>query len=172
MKMPRRPFFPGTLKPRADIFGLHHMTLLGEACESEADRKKRFATVESGVLAAYKAAVAQLGEDRARELFQRVLRRPKRGNSKSIAPDRDAILIKARDAAFKNGESIAALSKRLHTAHGVKLGNSPEAIQTQIRKLVSERKAREHEAKKQARFWRMATRGEKPTLLSGLMREK
>ena len=45
-------------------------------------------------------------------------------------------------------ECLAALSKRLHIAHGVKLGNSPEAIQTQIRKLVNERKEREHDAKK------------------------
>jgi hypothetical protein len=172
MKMPRRPFFPGTLKPRPDIFGLHHLTILGAACECEADRKKRFATVEAGVLAAFKAAMSHLGEDQARVLFQRVLRRPKRGNSKTVAPNRDAILMKARDAAVENGESVAALSKRLHATYGIKLGNSAQAIQTQIRKLVRERDTRDREAKKQARFWRMATRGEAKTLAHGILIEK
>jgi hypothetical protein len=49
MKMPRRPFFLGTIKPRPDIFGLHHVSLLAQTCESEADKQKRTATVEKGV---------------------------------------------------------------------------------------------------------------------------
>ncbi len=42
MKMPRRPFYPVELPP--DIFGLHRPSLLGSACESEADRLNRVAT--------------------------------------------------------------------------------------------------------------------------------
>lgn len=172
MKMPGRRYFPGTMKPHPDIFGLHHLTILGAACETEADRKKRTSTVEAGVLAAFKAAVAHLGENEARELFQRVLRRPKRGNSKTVDPNRDAILLKARDAAVQNGESMAALAKRLHARHGVRLGNSPQAIETQIRKLVRGRDKRDHEAKKQARYWRMAMRREPKTLAHGILTEK
>ena len=57
--------------------------------ESDAERQKRFAKVEAGVIAAFKAAVHHLGEDAARELFNRVLRRPKRGRGKVLAADRD-----------------------------------------------------------------------------------
>jgi hypothetical protein len=170
MKMPRRPFFPGTLKPRPDIFGLRHITSIEQACESDADRQKRAAIVEKGVYTAFKAAVAHLGEDEARKLFERVLRRPKRGKGKVHAADRDARLLREYDAATKTNETIAALARRLHATDGQQLGNTPGAIATQIRKLVSERNMRDREAKKRARFWRMATRGER-TLLSAA-REK
>src|SRR6266545_2652004 len=164
MKMPRRPFYPGTLKPRPDIFGLHHVTILGQACETDAEKQKRKAIVEKGVLAAFKAAVHHLGEDEARKVFRQVLRRPKRGKGKMHAADRDARLLKEYDAAVKKKESIAALARRLYAANGQQLGNTPGAIQTQLRKLVNARKEREREAKKQARFWRMATRGERTLL--------
>lgn len=170
MKMPRRPFFPGINKPRQDIFGLRHVTLIQEACESDADKQKRKDTIEKGVLAAFKAATAHLGEAEARQIFKRALRRPKRGSGKMHAIDRNSRLLGEHDA-NAGGESIAALAKRLHATNGQQLGNTPGAIQFQIRKLVSGRKKREHEAKKQARFWRMATRGEK-TLLSGFACEK
>lgn len=170
MRMPRRPFFPGTIKPRPDIFGLHHVTLLQEACESPAEKQKRRDTIEKGVVTAFKAAVAHLGEAEARKVFQSALRRPKRGKGKVHAADRDARLLREYDVKSED-ESIAALAKRLHAVNGQQLGNTPGAIQAQIRKLVSERQARDHEAKKQARFWRMATRGEK-TLASGFVREK
>jgi len=40
MKMPRRPlFFPGTSKPRPDIFGLHHVTIAGAASSPKADNR-------------------------------------------------------------------------------------------------------------------------------------
>jgi hypothetical protein len=96
MKMPRRPFFPITLKPRPDIFGLHHVTLLEAARESEAERKKRYTAVETGTVAAFKAAMSHSGEDRARKLFQQVLRSPMRGTSKSVAPDRRPTIRKER----------------------------------------------------------------------------
>ena len=164
MKMPRRPWFP-PMQSRPDIFGLHHVTLLGAACESDAERQRRFAKVEAGVVAAFKAAVHHLGEDAARRLFNRVLRRPKRGRGKSLAADRDARLLKAYDAA-SDDESIASIARRLH-ARGKELGNTPAAIATQIRKVLAERKERERRARVAARRWRMATRNEPPTLASG-----
>src|SRR5260370_21694591 len=97
MKMPRRPFYPVPLPP--DIFGLRHLSLLGQAFESEAETRKRIATVEEGVEAAFKAAVEHLGEEEARRLFTRVLRRPKLGQGKMLAPDRDTRLLKEYDAA-------------------------------------------------------------------------
>jgi len=131
MKMPRRPFYPPVALP-PDIFGLHDLSLL---CESEADTKKRIATVEEGVIAAFKAAVRHLGEEEARRLFKRVMRRPKRGQGKVFAPDRDARLLEECDAAVPEGETVAALAKRLHAAAGIELGNTAGAIETQIRKL-------------------------------------
>jgi len=62
--------------------------------ESEAETWKRVVTVEKGVDAAFKAAIEHLGEEEARRLFARVLRRPKRGQGKMLAPDRDARLLK------------------------------------------------------------------------------
>ena len=62
--------------------------------ESEAETRKRVVTVEKGVDAAFKAAIEHLGEEEARRLFARVLRRPKRGQGKMLAPDRDARLLK------------------------------------------------------------------------------
>src|ERR1700761_1728928 len=59
MKMPRRPWYPN-MQPRPDIFGLHHVTLLGAACETSAEREQRVAKVEVGVKAAFKAAVHHL----------------------------------------------------------------------------------------------------------------
>ena len=168
MKMPHRPFYPVVLPP--DIFGLRRLSLLEQACESEAETRKRVATVEEGVVSAFKAAVEHLGDDEARRLFARVTRRPKRGQGKMLAPDRDARLLKEYDAASRKGESVAALARRLRTK-GIKLGNTEGAIATQIRKLVKERKTRERASTFEARRWRMATRGE-TSLLSAAKSEK
>ena len=89
VKMPKRPWYPD-LKPRPDIFGLHYVTLMHAACESDAERQQRVAKVEAGVKAAYAAAVHHLGEDAARSLFLEMTRAQKRGRGKALAPDRDA----------------------------------------------------------------------------------
>lgn len=165
--MPRRPFYPPVVIP-PDILGLQHLGLL--TGESEAETRRRIAAVEAGVEAAFKAAVEHLGEEDARRLFARVVRRPKRGQGKGLAPDRDARLLKEYDAAARNGETVAALARRLHTA-GIELGNTADAIETQIRKLVKERNRRQRAAAFEARRWRMATRRE-TSLLSGEYSEK
>ncbi len=90
--------------------------------------------------------------------FARILRRPKRGQGKMLAPDRNARLLKEYDAATQKGEAVAALARRLCAA-GRELGNTAGAIETQIRKLVKEREKRERAAAVEARRWRMATRG-------------
>jgi hypothetical protein len=164
MKMPSRPFYPVALPP--DIFGLQHPSLLGQAFESQAETRSRIATVEKGVEAAFKAAVGHLGEEEARQLFARVLRRPKRGPGKMLAPDRDTRLLNEYDEAAQTGDSVAALARRLRAATGTELGNTEGAIATQIWKLVRERKKRLRAASFEARRWRMATRGEQPGLLS------
>lgn len=169
MEMPRRPFFPPVALP-PDIFGLPHLSLLGRACETEAERLKRRSIVEAGVVAAFKAAIDHLGEEQARLLFARVVRRPKRGPGKALAADRDARLLREYDN--RNGESIAALARRLRRISGAALGNTEGAIATQIRKLVKERKARNRAAAIEERRWRMATRGEGSSILSAAMNEK
>jgi hypothetical protein len=136
-----------------------------------ADTKKRIATVEDGVIAAFKAAVRHLGEEEARRLFKRVMRRPKRGQGKVLAPDRDARLLEEYDAAVREGETVAALAKRLRVAAGIELGNTAGAIEAQIRKLVREREKRRRAAAFEARRWRMATRGE-TSILSSAKSEK
>jgi hypothetical protein len=164
MKMPSRPFYPPVVVP-PDIFGLHNLSLLSRACETAAEKQKRIAAVEQGVAAAFKAAVDHLGEQEARQLFARVVRRPKRGLGRMLAPDRDARLLAEYDAAVESHESVAMLAKRLRQG-GIELGNTTPAIATQIRKLVKERKDRQHAAAFEARRWRMATRGETSLLSS------
>lgn len=164
MKMPMRPWYP-PVKLRPDIFGLLHVTLLETACESDAALAQRAAKVEAGVTAAFKAAIHHLGEEEARALFSRVLRRSKRGRGKALAPDRDARLLEAYDAA-PEAESIKVMARRLRSA-GTQFGNTAGAIETQIRKLVVARGRGEHRARAEARRWRMAMRNEPPTLLSG-----
>jgi hypothetical protein len=168
MKMPRRPFYP-PLERRPDIFGLHWPGILN--LESEEETRKRTSAVEKGVTAAFQAAVIHLGEEEARSLFRRVIRRPKRGPGKMLASDRNFRLLKEHDAAVKAGESVATLSRRLR-ASGTELGNTEGAIAAQIRKLIKERETRERAAAFEARRWRMATRNEPPTLLSGISRKK
>jgi hypothetical protein len=157
MKMPSRPFYPVELPP--DIFGLRLPSILGKAGESKAETAQRIATVEKGVMAAFKSTVGHLGEDEARLLFARVMRRSKRGPGKSLAPNRDARLLEEYDAAIQKGEKVPALARRLRV-QGITLGNTEDAIATQIRKLVKERKNRERAAAFESRRWRMATRGE------------
>jgi hypothetical protein len=169
MKMPRRPFYP-PMKLPPDIFGLQRPTLLN--FESDEETRKRVAVVEQGVLAAFSAAVDHLGEDEARRLFRHVVRRPKRGPGKDLAADRDSRLLREYDAASRRGETIAALSRRLHAEDTArKLGATEGALAAQIRKLRDERQKRQRAAAREARRWRMATRNEMPTLLSG-KREK
>ena len=48
MKMPRRTFFP-LVNPPPDVFGLHTLTLVGMALETDAERAQRVATIEGGV---------------------------------------------------------------------------------------------------------------------------
>jgi hypothetical protein len=164
MKMPRhRPWFP-PIRSRPDIFGLRHVTLAEGVCDDE-ELRRRFAKVEAGVKAAFAAAVNHLGEDAARELFNRVLRRPKRGRGKAHARDRDHRLLKAYDAG-SGRESVASIARRLHKEDKT-LGSTPGAVATQMRQLIAEREEREHRARVQARFWRMATRNEPPTLAAG-----
>jgi len=164
MKMPTRPWYP-PVNSKPDIFGCPYMTLMHRAIESEADRTKRVSKVEAGVKAAFKATIHHLGEDEARALFTKVLRRPKRGQGKALAEDRDARLLRAFDTAAK-GESIASIARRLR-ADSTELGNTPGAIAAQIRKLVSDRTERNYRARIEARRWRMATRNEPPTLAAG-----
>lgn len=161
MKMPSRPWLP-PVEPLTDIFGLRHVTILGAACESTTEHQRRVAKVKAGVMAALQAAVHHLGEEAARELFNRVLRRPKRGAGKAIAANRDAILLSAFDAA--PDKSTMSIARQLH-AESKRLGNTPEAIATQIRKLVRERDKQKRKARVEARRWRMATRNEPPTIL-------
>jgi hypothetical protein len=163
MKMPTRPWYP-PIQPKTDIFGLHRITILGAMGESAAERGQRVAKVEAGVTAAFKAAAHHLGEADARELFNRVQRRSKRGRGKTLALDRDARLLKAYDDAPES-ESVASIARQLRKA-GTKLGNTAEAIATQIRKLVKARDERDRRGRVEARRWRMATRNEPPTLLS------
>jgi hypothetical protein len=170
MKMPQRPWYPPVNHP-PDIFGLHYMTLLGAACESDADRAKRFAKVEGGIVAAFRAAVHHLGEERARQLFRKALRRPKRGPGRALAIDRDRRLLRAYDEAIKNGETIASAARRLRST-GIRLGNTPAAVAAQIRRLVKARKQRERDAAFDARRWRMAMRNEPPTFISARSSDK
>ena len=171
MKMPTRPFYP-PLESRPDIFGLHHLTILGQACESDEQRQQRIAKVQHGVIAAFKAAVSHLGEDQARKLFAKAARKPKRGRGKTLAADRDHRLLAAYDeAVVKNGETVAVLSRRLRN-EGIELGNTASAIATQIRELVKERKERAGAAAFEARRWRMAMRNAPPTILGAAIAKK
>jgi len=154
-----------------DIFGLQHLSLLAQVCETEPERRRRVEKVEAGVAKAFRAAVHHLGENEASELFSRVMRRPKRGPGKMLAPDRNARLLKAYDEALANGESIASVAKRLH-AEGHDLGATEHAIAAQIRKLRDERKEHARAAAVRSRWLRMAMRHEPPTLASGLMSKK
>jgi hypothetical protein len=162
MKMPGRPWYP-PMKPRPDIFGLHPITFIGLASETPTQRAQREAKVEAGVTVAFAAANRHLGEDRARALFAKVLRRRKRGPGRALAPDRDFHLLRAYDQAAE-GESIAAIARRLRK-EGRELGHTEGAIAAQIRKLVAARKERDYRARVDARRWRMALRNEPPTLL-------
>jgi hypothetical protein len=54
----------------------------------------------------------------------------------------------------------------------MELGNTPGAVETQIRKLLKERKLRERAVAFEARRWRMAMHGEPPGLLAGSTSEK
>ena len=165
MKMPRRPFYPPVGLP-PDIFGLRAPPLLN--LESDAENRDRVMAVEKGVFSAFKAAMDHLGEEQARLLFRRVIRRPKRGPGRCLAPDRNNLLLKEYDARQK-GQTVAELSRRLLQAHGTQLGNTPGAIAAQIRKLIRNREERERAAAREARRWRMATRNEPPTLLSSYL---
>jgi hypothetical protein len=169
MKMPRRPFYL-PIVPQPDIFGLERLTILGEACETCTERQQRISKVEAGVVAAFKVAATHLGEEQARQLFAKVARRPKRGRGKALAPDRDFRLLKAYDE-MQPGGTIAALGRRLR-ASGIDLGNTADAIALRIRTLVAERKQTRHAAAVEARRWRMATRNERPTILSAAMAKK
>lgn len=151
---------------------MHHVTIIGAACESDVERAQRFAKVVTGVTAAFKAAVHHVGEERARQLFQKVLRRPKRGPGRALAIDRDRRLLAAYDEAVKTDETIASISRQLSKQYGVKLGNTPAAIEAHIRRLVKARKQRERAAAFEARRWRMATRNEPPTIASGRGNDK
>jgi hypothetical protein len=80
-------------------------------------------------------------------------------------------LLQEYDASIQTGESMAALARRLR-AGGRELGDTAGAIQTQIRKLVKERKKRQSDAAFEARRCRMAMRNEPPSLFSLAKSEK
>jgi hypothetical protein len=166
MKMPRRDYYPQSL-PKV-CFGLDPVPSL---LESQEETLKRVATVKKGIEDAYVCAVAHLGEDEAIRQFRSVSRRRTRGKGKSHAIDRDLRLLRAYDEAKQRGEHIAALARRLHLRK-LKLGNTPEAIAAQIRKLVKERTAHKKAAATELRRQRMAMRHEPPTLLESVSSEK
>jgi hypothetical protein len=170
MKMPERRYFPMDMPP--DMFGLHSLTLLGEACLTEAERRERVAKIEARVTETFNAAVRQLGEDEARRLFHRASRKRKRGAAKVLAPDRDHQLLIAYDSR-EPGETVIALATRLYAeCKGVELGNSARAIVRQIQRVVKARQDRRHKAALDSRYMRMATRHEPPTLLGMALRAK
>jgi len=69
MKMPRPTYFPMLAKQPNDFFGLQHLSLLAQVCETEPERRRRVEKVEAGVAKAFRAAVHHLGENEAREIF-------------------------------------------------------------------------------------------------------
>lgn len=174
MKMPERRFGLFSYPPKPDIFGLHHLTILSEACLSDAERKERVAKIEAFVAKTFKAATYQLGDEQSRQLFARVLRRAKRGQGKAHVADRDLRLLKAYFDAGGDGKavSIAALAKKLHAANGTKLGSSPHAIAVRIGKLLREQAKSQKERAIQQRYWRMAARHDPPTILGAHPRKK
>jgi hypothetical protein len=146
-----------------DMFGLHSLTLVGEACLTEAERRERVAIIEARVSETFKAAVRQLGEDEARKLFHRASRKRKRGATKLLAPDRDHQLLIAYDSR-EPGETVMALATRLHAKSKRALGNSASAIVRQIQRVVKAREDRRRGAALDSRYMRMATRHEPPPL--------
>jgi hypothetical protein len=89
MRMPGRRFFPFLTKLPPDIFGLERLTLLSEACLTDDERQARRMTIRDHLEKAFKDAYRQLGEEAARALFVEVMRKPKRGAMRTLAPDRD-----------------------------------------------------------------------------------
>ena len=150
-----------------DCFGLRPPLI----AESEDDTRSRVALVKKGVADAFAAAVRHLGDEEARELFASVARRQKRGKGKSLASDRDTQLLAAVESAQRVGETIPALAKRLHVERNRELGNSPQAIETQIRKLLKERSAKKRTAKLEAQRWRQMS-PPSPTIVSGVREKK
>lgn len=167
MKMPR-PIFRVPQGP--DCFGLYPPTLL----ELEEDARARVVAVEKGVAGAFASAVVHLGDEKARRLFATASRRTKRGGSKHLAPNRDELLLTEHSVASQIGETIPVLARRLYAAQaagtGPTLGNSAEAITTQLRKLLQEREARDRAALRAARLWRWSARHYPPTLLGEMAR--
>lgn len=150
-----------------DCFGLRPPLI----AESEDDTRSRVALVKKGVADAFAAAVRHLGDEEARELFASVARRRKRGKGKSLASDRDTQLLAALESAQRIGETIPALAKRLHVERKRELGNSPEAIETQIRKLLKERSAKKRTAELEAQRWRQMS-PPSPTIVSRVLDKK
>ncbi len=152
MPRPSPPWF------LADIFGLYLPSLL----EPEDSRRERIATVQKKVAETFAAAKRHLGEDEAIALFHHVAKRPNRGKGKTLAPNRDDELLQIYDGRAR-GESVAAIARRVYAATKNERGASPfgataRAIETQIRKLDGERKARQKKARFEGRRMRMAMR--------------
>jgi hypothetical protein len=152
---PRPPF------PTVDEFGLPSITLLAKACESQDEREKRHRKARVFAFHAYQAVVRQLGGDDARKLFHSIASDPKRKGRKSGStnPQRDAELLARYDAATQEAltnedrkavprrvaESLAKESREQGTSFW--FGNSPDAIEKQLRRLLLRRSQRQKLAK-------------------------
>ena len=72
-----------------------------------------------------------LSDDEAIELFEKLGTRPK---GKRRNPERDWVILNAHDTASK--ASIANTASQLFREHGTKVGNSAEAVERHLRRLL------------------------------------
>jgi hypothetical protein len=179
----RRPMWP-KLTPtvsKTDEFGLPLTSLLSEALEPADEREKRLRIVRRFALRAYRAVCLHLGEDGARQLFNSlaspapVRRGRKRGSMDSRRDDELLARYNAAVSELASEADVKSLPMRLamilydasrkSEAPG-KLGNSAQAIEKHIRRLLDRRSRLENLERARAQRLREALPPSKPTLLA------
>jgi hypothetical protein len=144
MRRPNRTQFPPPSFRDHDEFGLPVLSLLGEACETPEERTKRVRRVRRATFHFYRRIVEHLGEEEAAKLMASFGRRREGREPGSTNPRRDRELLAYYWASFEKAGSEAEraalprkVAEEVFQAHGVRLGNSADAIEKRLRRLLS-----------------------------------
>jgi hypothetical protein len=152
-----------TAQPERNPF---HEPLPGLLGEAEDDHNRWLEAASEFLRGLFKDAKLRVGEDEARRLFVRATKRRRGEHGRQQvgrSPTRDADLLYAYDEAIRHAQTDRErratprhLAGRLAAESGPRYGNSAQAIERHLRRLLADRKRQAEASAELFRQWREA----------------
>lgn len=172
----RRPKWPQLIPPpprEVEQFDLPLKSLLSQALESSEQREARLRKVRRTAFQFYRAVCLHLGEEAAKTLFEGFASKARRMGRPGGSSDRsrDQVMLEVHDALTAGATEVErmALPRTLGELLGPEFGNSAEAREKHIRRLLHQRARRRRLEEARAQRLTPMLGGDATTLLGKLL---